>query len=137
MYRINVLTIWLKKQIKKEQDSSYKAIYSIILGLAVGLFAGFLSQDVAFSSVITKIGGLGISITTIVSVFYYLHKYDEIETRKSDFLTHISDVIDNQEDAENHEDKALYLSEIKPEILQDIIIDILKNKITETTSSPQ
>jgi hypothetical protein len=129
MYSLEALVRLIRVQIDSEKEEVYSLIKYILIGFAIGLFSAWVLCTPAltkslFISVITKISGLGISLTMIISVFYYLYKGDEIATRKSNFLGHISEQIGGRENKDIN-------PVIKEEIIQEIVVALLKSSIAE------
>lgn len=127
MYTINKLIRFLQGLIDKERKQAYASIYIVIGGIITGTLLGALFfSDADFMNILVQLSGLGISLSTIAGVCYYLYKYDEKENRKKDFLVHLDQEIKQGSIADR---------KIDPK-LSEIIIKMLQDKMEESPNEP-
>ena len=73
-------------------------------------------------------GGIGIGLPTILSVGYFLYKFDEIESRRISFLQHLD---------RNMQQQHLHDHSIEKAVIDDLVISMIKEKLSETADAPK
>jgi len=129
MYTLKSLIVWLNNLIRKERSIAILSIFIIFLGTGIGIFIGYIiGRPASPLEILLKIGGIGISLPTIAGIIYFLYKSDQIEERGSLFLSHLEEELSRRLPNDPI---------IKTEALQEIVMELLKNKILEKAETPK
>lgn len=140
MYSFKKIINWLKTRIETERRQSLLAIAVIFFGfVAVSIYMYVVycpNHNVRFAVLISKVGGLGISVTSVIGVVYYMYKYDGLEDRRSNYFTHLGDFIVEEEAAIEVENisgcnASFAGKKFSSKIITEIIEGTLKSKLLE------